>query len=556
MLVDQVTDLAIVMLDPVGRVTTWNAGAEAAKGYRSEEIIGRSFAVFFPPEDVAAGTPARLLEEAGRTGRVVTEGIRVRRDGSTYLAHVTVTALRDPAGKLRGFAKVLRDVSELRRTQDLLEHRALHDPLTGLPNRTLLLDRIRHALDRAARGDVLPALLFVDLDRFKPINDTLGHHIGDTLLREVGRRLVDAVRPADTVARLGGDEFGILLDTSHTREDAVAVADRVRLAVGQPVTLPGHTAYVGASVGIAFAADASGEPEALLRDADAAMYAAKAEGGDRVRIYSGDMTAAVGARVRTEAGLRQALADDELFVVYQPIFGVASGEVIGVEALLRWRTPDGRLVDPAEFIPVAEATRLILPIGRRVIQQACRDAARWDAARPSDGGLLMSINLSAIQFADDGLLGEIQDAVRASGLEPRRYQLEITESVLMRDADSSLHTLEALQRVGARLAIDDFGTGYSSLAYLRRFAVDTVKIDRVFVEGLGRRSDDTAVVEAVISLARSLGLMTVAEGVESEEQLALLRALGCDAAQGFLLGRPMSADDVDRLLERPVARTS
>jgi diguanylate cyclase (GGDEF)-like protein len=463
-----------------------------------------------------------------------------------FLAH------HDGDGNIEFVSSVTRDISERKALEERLEYQATHDPLTGLPNRTLFLDRLEVALARSRRTHRPVAVLFCDVDHFKVVNDSLGHGAGDRLLVAFGQRLRDALRPGDTVARFGGDEFVILCDELDTEHDAVAIAERANSAVHEPLNVESTEVFSSMSIGIAFATPDTG-PETMIRDADAAMYLAKEHGRARYEVYDERMRATLVERFDIETALRRALTRHELRVVYQPTINLQSGRVVGVEALLRWEHPERGLLVPSEFIDVAEETGLIVPIGTWVVEQACRQAQRWHAANLDGEPLFVSVNLSGRQLDTAALSNNVADILERTGLDPGLLGLEITESVVMRDPEASTMALRALKELGVRLAVDDFGTGYSSLAYLRRFPVELLKVDRAFVDGLGAESgdaEDRAIVAAVVSLAHTLGMKAIAEGVETAEQLAELRSLGCDMAQGFLVSPPLTAPDFDDLLAR------
>jgi diguanylate cyclase (GGDEF)-like protein/PAS domain S-box-containing protein len=425
-----------------------------------------------------------------------------------------------------------------------LAHQAHHDPLTGLPNRALFLEFLVLALARARRYESSVAVLFLDLDRFKVINDSLGHDAGDETLLKVVERLQSVVRPGDTVARFGGDEFTILcedLGRGAAERQAIEVAERLIDIVHQPFELAGDIAFLGASIGIAVAQTADERPESLLRDADAAMYRAKELGKGRWELFDEDMRATARARLDTENALHRAIDREEFRIHYQPIVSLADGRCVGAEALVRWQHPERGLVAPGEFVGIGEETGLIVPIGALVIQDACEQAARWKRESDPERPFVVSVNLSARQLAQTDLVGRVGDVLERTGIEPSSLGLEITESVLLDDSDSTVGSILALKQLGVQLSIDDFGTGYSSVGYLKRFPVDAVKVDRSFVDGLGTDPEDTAIVSAVISLGHALGLTVVAEGVETRTQLDELISLGCDQAQGFYFEAPQPA---------------
>jgi diguanylate cyclase (GGDEF)-like protein/PAS domain S-box-containing protein len=426
--------------------------------------------------------------------------------------------------------------------QEQLVHQATHDALTGLPNRLLFLDRTSVALSRLNRSSLSVAVLFLDLDRFKTVNDSLGHDVGDRLLVALARRLEQVMRPADTVARFGGDEFTILCEDIDGQEEAAAIATRVREVVAEPVSLEGHDLWVTASIGIASTADPGRAASELVEDADAAMYRAKRAGGDVHRVHDTAARSRALLELVTFQALRKAIERDELLLHYQPTVDLTTGHVVGAEALVRWDHPEHGLVQPLEFISLAESTGLIVPLGTIVLNEACAQTTRW-AARAGEG-FLMSVNLSARQFADPNLPDLVAGALRRFDTPPSSLSLEITESTLMEHAEGTLVALHALKALGVRLAIDDFGTGYSSLTYLKRFPIDVIKVDKSFVDGLGRDAGDEAIVATVVELAHTLGMQAVAEGVETDVQLRWLRQLHCDVAQGYLFSRPVPAGDI------------
>jgi diguanylate cyclase (GGDEF)-like protein len=445
-----------------------------------------------------------------------------------------------------------QEINQFPQKLDLLTRQAFHDTLTSLPNRGLFMDRLAHALARTERRPQHVAVLFLDIDRFKVINDSLGHQVGDHVLQELARRLAECVRPEDTVARLGGDEFAILLEDLDDVEGATAVADRVARSLETPFVVESREIVVTMSVGVALNTRRPIAPEPLLRDADMAMYRAKSKGRNRYEIFDTDIDMAAPAihRLDLELDLRSAVARDEFRLHYQPVVHLETGRVAEFEALVRWQHKDRGLLSPEAFISLTEETGLIIPIGQWVLTEACRQARVWQEQRPSDPPLTIGVNLSARQLQDPNLVALVSQVLTDSGLDPRSLKLEITESVVMQDAPATLTTLHTLRDLGIRLAIDDFGTGYSSLGYLKRFPIDTLKIDRSFVEGITTDPEDTAIVQAVISVAKSLGLSVTAEGIETEEQLLRLRELGCDRGQGFYFGQPLAADIAFESLER------
>jgi diguanylate cyclase (GGDEF)-like protein/PAS domain S-box-containing protein len=448
---------------------------------------------------------------------------------------------------LQALANVLADALERQAIEDDIRERALHDPLTGLPNRVLFVDRLEHALSRLDRQDSLAAILFLDLDHFKLVNDSLGHHVGDELLTAAAPRLRQALRSSDTVARFGGDEFGILLEDIVSERDAIETAERIAAIFARPFVLSGSEHFVTTSIGIALARGGE-QADELIRDADAAMYRAKDRGRARYEVFDEGMRGRAIERLRVENDLRRAIERGELRLEYQPVVSLRNFEIVGVEALLRWRHPERGEIPPAEFIPIAEENGLIEPIGRWVLEHACRQAAQWYGARPDAAPLTMSVNLSAVQVRRS-LPDVVRSVLRSTGLDPACLCLEITETVMVRDAEGLGEVLQALKALGVRLVLDDFGTGYSSLSYLTRLPLDVLKVDRSFVDGLGSESRDTAITETIIAMSRALSLDVVAEGVETAEHVSELSRLGCGLAQGWHFSRAVPAEEITRALE-------
>jgi diguanylate cyclase (GGDEF)-like protein/PAS domain S-box-containing protein len=545
-LVQKASDV-ITILDSDGTIRYDSPAIEHLLGYEQGERVGRPTFEYVHPEDVERVKVSfgRALEHPGV--RPPLEFRSRHKNGSWRHLEVTRTnLLDDPA--VRGVVANSRDVTERKRLEEQLQQQAFHDRLTGLANRALFMDRLGHALTRLSRRDVSVAVLFLDLDNFKVVNDSLGHEAGDGLLVAVAHRMRQLLRSEDTVARLGGDEFTVLLEDITNPSLATRVAERLTEAFRSPFTVEGQELFVTASVGIALSATGKRTPQDVLRDADVAMYRAKAMGRGRYAVFEPSMSAGARTRLELENDLRRALERREFMVCYQPKVGLQSGRIAGVEALVRWEHPTRGLVPPPEFIPVAEETGLILPVGDWILGEACRQARDWQEQYPSAPPLMMNVNLSARQFRQPNLAAEVARVLRVTGLNPSSLELEVTESIMLDDADSASQTLRRLKNLGVRIAIDDFGTGYSSLSYLTRFPVDTLKVDRSFVARMGHEAEVTAIVQAVITLAKTLGLEVVAEGVERVEQLEQLREMECDLAQGYYFARPLSSESIQTLL--------
>jgi len=549
-LVQHSTDLYMI-LDADGALRDANPSVGTVLGQSPEALDGRPLTSFLHPDDLVAARQT-LDEVAIAPGRGATIEVRLGHLDGTYRrveANLT-NLLAEPS--VGGIVVSARDVSERAKREDELVHQAFHDPLTNLPNRALFRDRLEHALARSVRRAGAIGVLFVDLDDFKGVNDRHGHKAGDQLLSAVGTRLRGSVREGDTVARLGGDEFAVLLEDIDDPRGAMVVADRILHDLAAPVALDGPGAgrevHVTASLGVALSGSAYDRPEDLLRDADLAMEEAKTRGKGRARVFDAGMNARAWARLELETDLRRAVKQGELRVLYQPVVSLETGRIVEVEALVRWQHPERGLLTPADFVPLAEETGLIVPIGQWVLETGCAQVRAWQERHPEAAGLVLNVNVAGRQFADATLVADVARAVLASGLDPACLKLEITEGVAMENADATIATLQELETLGIRLAIDDFGTGYAALTYLERFPIDTLKIDRAFVSRLGTDADERALVRAVIAFAKMLNLTVTAEGVETEDQVTRLRALGCDRAQGYHFARPLTGEALAALL--------
>jgi diguanylate cyclase (GGDEF)-like protein/PAS domain S-box-containing protein len=530
--------LGMAVVTPEGQIVRANAAFAGITGYVPDDLTGTSLLELTPD----AHDP--LLPEGDEVERR-----HVRSDGAEGWGLWQFSVMRGVAGEQPGVLCQVLDITTRRAAERQLAHQASHDGLTGLPNRALFADRLGGALAAIDDGRPAPAVLFVDLDDFKVINDSLGHGAGDRLLRAVAERLRHVMRPQDLLARFGGDEFMVLLEDAHDDSHARRVAERLAGAVRAPFALDGQQRFVTASVGIVVARPGD-EPEALLRDADAAMYRAKELGKARCEVFDAGMRARAVERLELETGLRRAAERDELRLEFQPVVLLNDGSVVGAEALLRWEHPTAGLLPPGRFIPVAEQSGAIVEIGAWVIREAARWAARWQGDRAAgEPPLVVSVNVSPRQLGTPLLHEAVAAALAETGIPAETLCLEITENAIMADPEAGIEALKALKTLGVRLAIDDFGVGHSSLAQLKHLLpVDALKIDKSFVDGLGDSAEDEAIVTAVVELARALGLMAVAEGVEHPEQAALLRALDCEVAQGFHFARPVPPERVSELL--------
>jgi diguanylate cyclase (GGDEF)-like protein/PAS domain S-box-containing protein len=535
----------ITLIGRHGSIRYQSASVERILGYKETELIDKPFGDLVHPDDRTQ--VLRKIDEAiNIVGPPIATECRLRRADDSYCpAEVTITNLLElPA--VGGLVLNTRDVSERKALEDKLTHQAFHDSLTNLPNRAAFRIGLEHALQGDSERRI--AVLFLDLDDFKAVNDTLGHDIGDQLLVAVGARIAATLRPGDTVARLGGDEFAILLKRMEDEQIAGRVAERITRQLVPPFAIGGNEISIRASIGIAGLVTGQEAADELIRNADVAMYIAKAKGKARVVEYEASLASAAIDRMELENDIRSALAEKQFFLQYEPVIMLESGAIQSLEALVRWNHPRRGLLHPADFISIAEQSGLIVELGRWVLQQAARDARRWQVRYPSVPAMQISVNLSGRQLEHPDVIKDVVEAVEAAGLDPQSLILELTESVLLADTEPVAHTLQELRSRGFRLALDDFGTGYSSLGHLRDFPVDILKMDATFVAGLGNGLADGAILRAIIGLANSLGLMTIAEGIERQEQLAALNAMGCNAGQGSYLSKPLEHDAMDALL--------
>ncbi|MGZ7078392.1 MAG: putative bifunctional diguanylate cyclase/phosphodiesterase [Thermoanaerobaculia bacterium] len=538
----------IVVYDRDLRYAVWNRFMEDMTGMNAEDVIGRKATDIFP-HLVEQGVD-ELLRRALAGETVASPDIRYFVPGTDRKGWVSAVYRPhyDARNNVVGVIALIRDITARKASEQQIEYQAYHDALTGLANRRLFQEHLTLALALAQRRNRLVAVLYLDLDHFKIINDSLGHTTGDTMLKQVATRLRSCVRDGDTVARVGGDEFTIVLQELARREDAAVVAQKVLRTVAAPIDVGGQRLYITTSIGITIFPDDGDDAESLLKSADNAMYRAKAEGRNTYQMSTQELNRSTQERMSVESGLHQAMERQEFDLFYQPIIDIETLRIVGMEALLRWNHPERGILTPGSFIGIAEERGFIVVIGDWVLRTACRQATQFHDRFQTD--LRVSVNISARQFREETLVSSIEDALRDSGLEPRCLELEITESVAMENVDLTIAVLARLRHIGITIAIDDFGTGHSSLNYLKRFPIDALKIDRTFVEDLPDRYEDVAIVDAIIQLARGLNLRVVAEGVETRQQLDFLRAHRCKEVQGHCFSYPLPAPLFEQLFAK------
>lgn len=533
----------IMITDPEGIIQSVNPAFVRLTGFESEEVIGKS------PSILSSGRHDEqfyrdMWSKIHRDGYWQGEIWNRRKNCEIYPELLTITAIHDENGELTHYASLFSDISSLKENEERIKHLAYYDPLTALPNRRLFHDRLSMAIAHAHRSSSRLAVMFIDLDRFKLINDSLGHKVGDELLKEVSKRLTQTVREDDTVARMGGDEFVFILSEIDDEEDAVASAHRVIEAITMPIVIDGNELVVTCSIGISVYPTDGESNELLLQNADTAMYRSKDLGRNSYQLYSPTMNARSLEHLVMESGLRSGLENGEFEVFYQPLVDAESQQVKGAEALLRWHHKEMGMIAPSDFIPLAEDTGLIIPIGEWVLRSACQQLKRWSALGLSE--FKLAVNISVRQFQTLGFIDVAKKIIEEEGVDPASLAFEITESMLMDDVIDSIKRLTAIREMGVTISLDDFGTGYSSLAYLKRFPINTLKIDRMFINDISSERNEGAIVAALISLAHSMDLNVVAEGVEQKCQLEYLRSEGCDTIQGYYFGQPVTADDFEQ----------
>lgn len=539
----------IVITDRARTVVSINAAFGHITGYELEQVYGRPLQ--FHSSGLNDDNFLQTLWQTAENGGYWEGEIRYRhRDGNNRTVWLTLRQIREANGSIANYIGHLTDISERRAWEEHFRYLSEHDYLTGLPNRTLFQDRLQQAILQSERNGEKLAVAFIDLDRFKNINDSLGHHVGDKLLHAVSERLKQSVRNSDTISRQGGDEFMLLLTSLHRREDAIQIIEHIQAAIADMYLIDDYEFNVTSSIGLSLYPDDGRDYDTLIKNADAAMYQAKSAGRNSYHVFTDELKERAVERVQIEAGLRRALENNELRLHYQPQIDIETGTLIGAETLVRWHHPELGMISPLRFIPVAEESGLIVPIGEWILHQACKQARQWQL----DGfALTIAVNISAVQFRHKSLEDTVNRALAYSSLPPQLLELELTEGLIMEGSDTIIGIMERLRGIGVKLSIDDFGTGYSSLSYLKRFPIDKLKIDQSFVRDITTDPDDAAITRAIINMAQSLKLKVIAEGVEHAEQLAFLREHHCDEYQGYFCSKPVPADDFTALLRKMTA---
>lgn len=547
------TSEAVVITDPGGIIVEINNAYTQITGYEREEVIGlnpRFSQSGHHDKQFYQAMWSQLADEGYWSGEIWDR----RKDGEAFPKWLTINAIYNDDDSVSHYVGIFTDISEKKDTEKKLKNLAFYDPLTGLPNRVFFLERLNEALITSQRHRNRTALLFIDLDRFKDVNDTLGHNAGDELIIQASRRIRRCLRQSDTVARLGGDEFTVILTEISNEASIAYIAQQIIEQLCEPFMIYGTEVYIGASVGISVYPDDSDSSETLLKNADTAMYHAKDNGRGNFQFYRDEMNARMLRRVTLERNLRHALENDEFVLHYQPRYSLPEAKIIGMEALVRWNHPKEGLVPPSEFIPLAEETNLIIPLGEWVLHTACAQAKAWE--HEGLGSYRMAVNLSSRQFQQLDLIQQVRNALQHCHMDPTLLELEITESIVMKNPEEVASLLAAIRRLGVHISIDDFGTGYSSLAYLKKFPINALKIDRSFVNDLPDDNDDVAIVESIIGMTRSLGIEVVAEGVETPEQVEFLQSRGCKEVQGYYFSKPLPPKEMSELLRKSTGHSS
>jgi diguanylate cyclase (GGDEF)-like protein/PAS domain S-box-containing protein len=539
--------------DPLSlRIVYVNDAFSRATGYSSGEVIGKTAQILLGA-NTENSEVERIRQTLAQHEAVRSEVILYRKNGTEFWVDANMVPIRNEQGQVTHFVSVMREVTERKQVEEQLRRNAFHDSLTGLPNRLLFMERLSQMVSKVKEDSTYQfAVLFLDLDRFKVINDSLGHLVGDQLLVSIARRLEACINPGDTVARLGGDEFTLLLENFQDEAYATQVAEKVQQSLANSFAINGHEIFTSASIGITLSATANFDrAEDLLRGADIAMYRAKAQGKACHEVFDTDMHTHVVGLMQLENDLRKAIERQEFELYYQPIVALATGKIMGFEALVRWTHPEQGVISPAKFVPIAEETGLIIPLGQWVLREACRQMKEWQRLFPQEPPLTISVNLSSRQFSQQSLIGQIRQILVDTGLDAHYLKLEITESAIMENTESAMDMLLQLKAMGIQLSVDDFGTGYSSLGYLYRFPMDLLKIDRSFISRVDIDGEKLELVRTIITLAWNLGMDVVAEGVETTKQLAQLKSLKCEYAQGYLFSKPLNSKAAEQLILEP-----
>ncbi|MEK7851666.1 MAG: EAL domain-containing protein [Deltaproteobacteria bacterium] len=538
---------AIVITDTANKIISVNPAFERITGFTPEDMMGKD------PKAMSSGRHDSefyrgMWDSINKTGHWHGEIWDRRKNGELYPKWLSISTINDEKGGVANYIGIFADITERKKAEERLDFMAHFDALTGLPNRILLKDRTEQSIASSRRSDTKTGILFLDLDHFKNINDSLGHRIGDMLLKDMAERLKGLLRESDTVARIGGDEFVILLPDIIGLEDAAQVGRKIMDTMKEAFAVDAHTFHTTASIGISLYPDDGEDYDALTKNADTAMYKAKEVGRNNYQFFTQEMNDRVFERLSMENNLRLAIEREEFILYYQPQADLKTGRLIGAEALIRWQHPDMGLILPARFIHIAEDSGLIVPIGEWVLRTACRQNREWQKAGLS--AVPISVNLSAVQFRESDFLETVARAVKDTEIDPHSLELELTERAIMQDVESAVVIMRQMKEMGFKLAIDDFGTGYSSLSYLKRFPIDRLKIDQSFIRDINTDPDDAAITLAVISMAHSLGLKVIAEGVETAEQLAFLKEHGCDEIQGYYFGKSLPSDEFEMFLRQ------
>jgi diguanylate cyclase (GGDEF)-like protein/PAS domain S-box-containing protein len=554
LLVQNATEHAIIRLDEHGTVISWNPGAERILGYREEEIIGRPASLFFTPEDVASGVAEQEMDNARKAGRGEDERWQVRKNQTRFWASGIMTPLRNDEGNLQGYVKIFCDLTDKKINAERTLHLAQHDSLTGLPNRRKFHDELDHSIGRAKATRTELAVLFIDLDRFKIVNDSLGHHAGDQLLKCVAQRLTESVRKTDIIARLSGDEFGIICIDLHSYQEAEYLAAKLVKMMATPFSLGTDQVSTGASIGVTVFPQDAADATQLLINADLAMYRAKSQGRSAYVLYTERLNDEAARRHALDDASRLALTRKEFDVYYQPQISLETNRICGMEALLRWEDPGLPMVTISELVTLADDTGLIVPLGEWVLKTACTQLKVWHDMGFRD--LRVAINMSYRQIKESNFLNMLDAVFAQTGVDPQCVELEITEGLLMENTSSNTAVLHALKEKGIRISIDDFGTGFSALSYLKNFPIDALKIDQAFVKHLPDNQNDASITSAIIGLGHSMNLTVIAEGIETKEQALFLRERNCDCAQGFFFSKAVPSDEITRILHERMDRSN